>query len=468
MTLHKTITSALIMLTILSSLTTATADDLTITSDLNVLSNMTVQGQISGDGSGLTGIVVNIEQGIVNKSSNNVYDSGTIQAFDETEATIFIVRGGGNPADTPVSLVKTVTIADGNNFEMVANNSHLYVFDGNGSSSRLMVFNINDPESPILTNTVVTDVMIPAKCCIDGNYLYTVDYTTDSGLYIYNIINPENPVLVANTTNGLTGVKRATSVEVQGDYAYVVTYATGSSGVLAVYNISVPSNPVFVGSAGLNGPAWSLSVQGSYAYVGITRYPESDALVTFDISSPSNPFETSRTSVEGPMSIELDNSYAYVIDYYDDRLHIFDLVDPSTPVRTNYVSCRPDPFRMHIVGNKAFVVGGYGSGWKMNVFDLSTPTAPENIYEKSDGMYDLSCLTSSGRYVYVANNDSTVILVFETQGESAQLTADIAEIHTLNVSKDAVFNGYVTIQGRLSAEITPAGDFQMGIYTNSF
>lgn len=97
------------------------------------------------------------------------------------------------------------------------------------------------------------------------------------GLFIFDVSDPENPLLVGRCdTAGY-----AYGVSVAGNYLYV---ADGNNG-LVVIDVSDPANPVENGHYDTDGYAQGVTIKGNYAYVA----DGGNGFVVIDISDPTNP-----------------------------------------------------------------------------------------------------------------------------------------------------------------------------------
>lgn len=114
-----------------------------------------------------------------------------------------------------------------------------------GEVSYIRVVDVSTPSSPSLLGSVaITGYCTGIK--VIGNYLYSSHYTTTNGFKIFNISNPASITLVDDYDFTSTYAK---DIDLNGDYAYVITgrgpseYADAGVYVL---NVSNPSDIVFV------------------------------------------------------------------------------------------------------------------------------------------------------------------------------------------------------------------------------
>ena len=107
---------------------------------------------------------------------------------------------------------------------------------------------------------------------------------SQNAMYIYDIKNPGSPALVGQASH----VRACDPVVADGQYAYVTvrggSTCGGSLNALLVYNITNIQNPSQVKQVNLNGP-WGLGMRNDRLYV----CDGSSGLAVYNISSPSNP-----------------------------------------------------------------------------------------------------------------------------------------------------------------------------------
>jgi hypothetical protein len=146
---------------------------------------------------------------------------------------------------------------------------------------------------------------------IYGNYLYIVDYgpfeaEDTKGLYIFDITDPENPVLISRFA---TMVSTAQDVRAWGDYVYV---ADGSGG-MEVIDVSDPILPVTAGYCSL--PDGATGVDISWPFVFVSDYILGGVQVV-DVSVPVFPFVTAYYEPSGVFAegVTVKDNFVFVGD----------------------------------------------------------------------------------------------------------------------------------------------------------
>jgi len=167
-----------------------------------------------------------------------------------------------------------------------------YVADGN---SGLQIIDIADPTQPKSISTFGNVSALGID--VVGSYAYIA--ASRNGLVVIDISNTSNPTLAATFVTG----SNAKSVEVSGDYAYVLTNS------LEVVNISNLQNLSSVGTySPPQGTATNMAVAGNFAYIASSK-----DLLQVDITDPEKPTLVSSKSFNYPLtSVTVDGDLAYI------------------------------------------------------------------------------------------------------------------------------------------------------------
>tara|TARA_B100001250_G_scaffold204423_1_gene175396 strand:+ start:2607 stop:5126 length:2520 start_codon:yes stop_codon:yes gene_type:complete len=232
---------------------------------------------------------------------------------------------------------------------------------------------------------------------ISGNYMYLVGY---SGiLYIFNIENPTNPILVGSKIVQETGGLH--SVSISGNYAYV-----GSRYGLEIIDIKELTNPTHVESYDTNNTVFDVTISGNYAYFvdGI------GGLTIINIEDPST------SSLVGKYAIEYDSfskvtvsgRYAYLVNAFG-GIEILNIEDPTNPTHVGSYDGSYNVYNVIISGNYAYLANAFGG---MTIINIEDPTNPTTLqyYITNDGVFDIAI---SGNYLYLTNDDGLLILDIE-------------------------------------------------------
>jgi hypothetical protein len=234
---------------------------------------------------------------------------------------------------------------------------------------------------------------------VSGNYAYvTTMFSGSSGLQIIDVSNPTNPTFKGSYDTP----DNAVDVILSGNYAYVAASASG----LQIIDISDPSSPTFKGSYGTSGFDNGVAVSGNYAYVAV-HGEYSSGLRIIDISDPAKPmFKGFYNTPDRAEGIALSENYAYVADYYS-GLQIIDISDPSNPTFKGSYDTPNTATGVALSENHAYVADSESG---LQVIDVSDPANP--IFKGSYDTPDYAIRVAiSGNYAYVADWESGLQII---------------------------------------------------------
>ena len=286
----------------------------------------------------------------------------------------------------------------------VKNGNNLYLL----GSGILSVVNVTDPFNPSITSTLVDPGLQSASAMVQsGNYLYVTSSNNSYNLYVYDVTIPTSPVFVTSIQN-YPAFYQVTTLKVSGSYLYALSPAASS---LAVVDITAPAAPVFKGSIGsLSNPS-SFDVSGSYAYVCSSS---SGSLYVISAATPTAP------SIVGTLTnsvfsdcrgVAYSAPYVYALSENQNRLSISDVTIPTAPSLTGTYSSATNlaaPRGIYVVGNYAYIEANNNSV----IIDVTTKTAPvyndsiSGVY-LSYGVYNYALASN---YVYVPSFASLIIV----------------------------------------------------------
>lgn len=190
----------------------------------------------------------------------------------------------------------------------------------------LKVYDISVPATP----TLVAEAPLPGllrRIKIQGNYAYAT--AGDSGLIILDISDPGSP-------------QRVSSIDVPG-YVYNVAvddghaFVSSSMSGLHVVDVSDPSAPAVVGSYINNDYNRAVVVSGDHVYLqyGGNLSPYRGVLGVFDVSNPSNPvlitsLPEDQVGLREAVSADVIGSQLHVSGR-SSGLKVFDISTPTSP-----------------------------------------------------------------------------------------------------------------------------------------
>ncbi|MFA6594189.1 MAG: tail fiber domain-containing protein [Candidatus Buchananbacteria bacterium] len=245
-----------------------------------------------------------------------------------------------------------------------------------GSTTTLSILDITDPTNPVemVGSNYTNDYALRKLRVIDG-LLYAAYYTTAArgydGLQIIDVSDPSNPARISASVSGFPGETRG--IDIQGKYAYTVSYFDTSTDVFRITDISDPYHPVVVGGQNLamSPLGRDVVVRGNYAYTTSDCFgPTTDAGITstqvfriIDISSSTNPvivggsglsFST-ELGYSGASGLAVQGDYAYVVDAKGRALRIINISNPYNPFFVDSLSLVKFPWGVEVAGNRAYL-----------------------------------------------------------------------------------------------------------------
>jgi hypothetical protein len=236
----------------------------------------------------------------INHSGNHLYtvDYGrqAIQIFDITNPALpvtkgFIKHGGVNPPH----LSRPFSIAISGNYAFVGN--YQYFNDasvGNKANMALEIIDVSNPNSPVhaaaLKNrdnnykqiSEINELFYQCRSVfLVGTKLYLTG-RSNSSLTILDVSAPLAPKILGFGKNGSGGavLGDARDIVVQGNYAYIASYASG----LEILDVTNPAKPFHLASVPAEGTS-CLSVSGDVAVIG----NEFGIITVIDVGDPSAP-----------------------------------------------------------------------------------------------------------------------------------------------------------------------------------
>jgi len=252
-----------------------------------------------------------------------------------------------------------------------------YIADGYDG---LVVIDVSNPASPWLIGICDTPNFALALA-VSGDFAFVADQ--GGGLRIINVANPEQP----NEVGNLTGFV-ATTVGVNGDFAYVGTYND-----LVIVDISNPSNPLIVASCDLPESANGLCVAGNHVYIAT----DDRRLCAVNVSQPAAPEVEGLYDGDGYLKdLATNGEFIFAADAFY-GLRIVDASDPANPFQSSCYPVAGSPNVVAVAGDFAYVGG---VPYPLTIFNISDPTNPVLIGSSGPWYFDPDDIAVCGEFVY--------------------------------------------------------------------
>jgi len=240
------------------------------------------------------------------------------------------------------------------------------------------------------------------KIQVQGNFAYIITKSSAKNFVVIDISDLNAPVILAE----LSVQGDPISLVVSGDYAYIASKSNQKE--LQIVDISIPSSPSLVGSFDASGNANGLGVSVVGSVVYLTRSSSSkDELFIIDVSTPSSPSTLGSLNLSGDGNdIVLLDNFAYISSGNDSQeLQVVSVSNPTTPTIVGSYNLSGFSDALSITGFDGTAILGRDNG-EIYIFDISNPSSPSQIGSLNVGgsVNDLA-LGSGNNYIFVASDD---------------------------------------------------------------
>ena len=223
---------------------------------------------------------------------------------------------------------------------------YAFLSDGEGG---MMVVDVSIPSNPHTSNGVsfADDVIIGSS--VSGNYLFIAGFK--GKVYIYDISNLPNSLSQIAIYNAHDKINH---IEVSNGTAYLAELDLG----LEIFNVTVPSAPVFLSGIDTPGNAKNLRIGSHYAFIA----DGDGGLTVIDILNPSNPLFVSNNKSGGTyMGVCYTNLLAQPQVYtaeYAFGVESYDVSNISEPKATEYYDTPGYSYDLYFNGGMVYVADG--------------------------------------------------------------------------------------------------------------
>lgn len=298
-----------------------------------------------------------------------------------------------------------------------------HLFAGYGGSSNIDVFDLTNPEAPVLVNTQSIEATFTTSCSFLGmtesnGLLYVVSSTTDK-LYIVDVSDPMNL-----SVSGTVGLPQTNGdIVVDGNYAYIATIDAG--GPLTIVDVSNPTLPIVVSQTPFGtgaGSYYNYQVEkyGNYVFLNYYNNGGLYELKVVNVTDPVNPIVVNNsaagvTTIWGDFEIV---GNAFYLSYNNGgviTLRTLDITDPVNPVFSSDVAIAGTADGMNYDGQYLYLTCNVNSGavGSITILDVSNPLNPTVLAEAATSFHSaVEDVFVVPGYSYKANPSTGELLVF--------------------------------------------------------
>lgn len=127
---------------------------------------------------------------------------------------------------------------------------------------------------------------------------------------------------------------------------------------------------------------------------------------------------SSNTGLLTPIAVHVQGRYAYVADYNNGSVGIFDVSNPAAPASVGSISTGLLNLNsIYVQGRYAYVISRTSNA--LRIIDVANPAAPATVGTLSTGVNDSSSVYVQGRYAYVASNGAAALVIVDVTNPAA-------------------------------------------------
>jgi cyclophilin family peptidyl-prolyl cis-trans isomerase len=329
--------------------------------------------------------------------------SAVEKGFSDVMATTKTFYLVAQNADEPQILSRLPNIADDDApMGTCVSGDRLYVASG---SKGLRIFSLANPAVPVYlggydTAGFARDVLVV------GDTAYVADEA--GGLVVLNVANPS----AVTKSGSIATVGPAIDVAVRGGVAFVAEYDAGFSS----YDVSNPASIHLLQNIKTIAEnfdfrhATSVELKGDYAWVvemGDTDLGYGGGLISFNITNPSAMWGYSAMAANGfPFSLEIVGNLGYMADQWRGLLTA-DLTNPAAPTLLAATEVQNGQWQLKIVNHMAIVAGNGTYAF----VDVTNPRSLETNYTLTQPSQYTGRPASYGKYLYLPMRSDGIMVM---------------------------------------------------------
>lgn len=281
-----------------------------------------------------------------------------------------------------------------------------YVYATDYGHNVFRVIDVSDTANPSIVGSYATTGSNNTCVARTGTTAFYTSFSTDK-LTSVDVSDPANPVELQSFPCG------SNPFDVVIDEANQVAFVgcQGGNQIRAV-DISDPSNMADLGQITITTPE-KMQLVGSYLFLAAAGGGWSGTFRVIDVSDPttmSQVYSTSTQNTGGAKSVRVDGDFAYVCATNQDRLGIWDVSDPTSPVFQGAVADGTNLNGVQdvaIIGTYAFCVNANTD--KLTVVDVSDPTSPAFDNALTDALFHVGrSIWPFGNNLYIGTDASGI------------------------------------------------------------
>lgn len=173
---------------------------------------------------------------------------------------------------------------DAQDIDVLGDKAYVVTMKNPPASGEFFILSISSPASPTQLGMFKVGDHTSAVA-VSGSSAYLATSLSGQELIVVNVSDPASPVKVGQYD--IPGVTQANDVAVSGNYAYVVTQNSTTTGEFYVFDITNPATPTLVGSFEVGNHVYGVYATGGRAYLANARVDKE--VIILDVSNPTSP-----------------------------------------------------------------------------------------------------------------------------------------------------------------------------------
>ncbi len=419
--------------------------------------------------------------------------NGSVQDIHLKDSYAFVCAGNGGLYILDISEVSQAKVIS--NFTSLENALSIAIFENYAyvaDDTKLKIIDITTKSAPKLKGELSAELHIE-NVFVEGNYLYVVDNLAGSSkLKVYDLNDPINLVLKATYSasqiskglyvsrnyaflskgydgvdvldiSDINNIKRIAEI-VTSDLMYGLFFKDSelfvACDLFGVKIFDITENITYLSTAQVGEEPESIFVDGSKVYLALGK----QGLLI--VEKDENIFKRiKKFNIEGGNFVDIfpQNNFIYVADLFN-GLRIIDISDPNTPFEVGKYQVEGDIRALKILDNHAFISAG---GRGILVVDISNSRLPSLVKElRVNGI--ATCLDIQNKYLYVGSDFHGLEIYDISEPTSPRLLGKYNEggqVTDLKVSDNFAYIAYYKNELHIVDVSNPKLPKKLAVYT---